>query len=196
MKRRVACIVEGQSERESVPLLLRRIYDAAGDLSEPDVRKSDVVRVPRSRLLRAGELERLVQRLARLVGPDGAILILIDADDDPACTLAPTLLSRAKTERPDRRISVVVAVREYEAWLLASARSLRGHCNLRDDLQPPEHPEHIRDAKSWLSKRMARGRYREVLDQPRLTARMALEEARTTRSFDKFWREIHGTILG
>ncbi|MFW5920462.1 MAG: DUF4276 family protein [Polyangiales bacterium] len=190
MSRRVACIVEGHGELESVPLLLRRIHAESPGLLQPDLKQSDVIRTPRSKLLRAGELERAVELAARRTGSEGAVLVLVDSNDKKPCVLGPKLLSRAKTARSDVRLSVVLAKKEYEAWFLAGARSLAGKAGFAPDLTPPPDPESIRDAKGWLAARRT-GKYREVIDQPRLTALLSLEEARAAPSFDKLWRDVH-----
>jgi hypothetical protein len=84
---------------------------------------------------------------------------------------------------------VVVAVREYEGWFLAAARSLAGQRGLPVGLEPPDGPERRANPKRWLDERMPGG-YSETLDQPALTALMALEEARQANSFDKFVRDV------
>jgi len=117
------------------------------------------------------------------------VLVLIDGDDDPACTLGQALLARAQIARPDRRVGVVLAVREYEAWFLAAAASLRGRRGLPDDLEVPASPEILRDAKGWLGARMPRG-YSPTADQPALTDLFDLELARGSPSFGKLVREL------
>jgi hypothetical protein len=88
-------------------------------------------------------------------------------------------------------IAVVLAKREYEAWFLAAAESLRGKRGLPDDLQPPDDPEAIQGAKEWLRARMPTDRkYGAVLDQPALTALFDMDAARRLGSFDKCYREI------
>ena len=180
-------VVEGHGEVQAAPLLVRRIaawvgHDSALAIPNP-------LRVHRSSVVKEGELERAVELVARQVGPDGAILVLLDADDDCAAALGPALLGRAKAARSDRRIGVVLAVSEYEAWFLAAAESLRGYRTLPDDLSSPAEPESIRGAKGWLDARMLDG-YAETIDQAKLTARFDLERARSARSFDKFLREV------
>jgi hypothetical protein len=103
--------------------------------------------VPKTKLLKAGELERTVELAARQTQDADAVLILIDADDDCPAQLALQLLSRAQARRRDRAMRVVLAKREYEAWFIAAAESLGGHRNLLPDLIPPDDPESIRDAK-------------------------------------------------
>ena len=123
-----------------------------------------------------------------MAGEGAAVLVLIDADDDCPAKLGPSLLRRLRGRLPDRPSAVVLAKREFEAWFLAAARSLRGCRGLAQDLGPPAHPEEIRGAKEWLARRM--GRYRPTLDQPALAAVMDLEEARRAPSFDKLWRDL------
>ncbi len=144
-------------------------------------------------LVVADKLEA-VRGMAGKVGNEGRVLVLLDADDDLPCVLGPRLLTQARARRKDRDISVVVATREYEAWFLAAAESLRGHRALPMDLASPAHPEGIRDAKGWLDERMPGG-YSETLDQPALTAMFDLALARRSDSFDKLFREV-GRLFG
>jgi hypothetical protein len=178
-------LVEGHGEYYAAPILVRRIAESLGVACA--VRS--VLRQPRSTIIKQGELERAVTLLGNKVGDGGAVLVLIDADDDQACVLGPELLKRARTARPDRRVGVVLAVREYEAWFLAAAESLRGRLGLPSDLESPSMPEGIRDAKGWLRERMPRG-YSPTADQPALTTLFDLEVARTSPSFDKLVREL------
>lgn len=191
--RTIACIVEGHGEVEAVPLLIRRI--AATLDAPPAVVVPPPLRVPKNRLLNPGELERTVEFAARKTGGRGAVLILLDADDDCPATLGPKLLERARRARSDLPIAVVLAHREFEAWFLAAATSLRGQRDLPADLQPPTNPEAIRGAKEWLAGRMSR-RYRETLDQPALTARFDLAVAIQAPSFAKCHREIVRLLTG
>jgi hypothetical protein len=101
----------------------------------------------------------------------------------------PTLLRRAEAARPDRKVSVVLAKRSYEAWLIAGAESLRGVRTLSVDLSPPADAEAVGGAKHWLDTRMTSG-YSETIDQAALTAAVDLVKARAAPSFDKFVRDI------
>ncbi|TMQ03270.1 MAG: DUF4276 family protein [Deltaproteobacteria bacterium] len=185
----VGLLVEGHGEVSSAPTLVRRVAEFLG--LHCAIRTA--LRVSRSALVKPRELERAVTLLGNKVGAGGAVLVLIDADDDAACTLGPELLRRARTARPDRRIGVVLAVREYEAWFLTAAASLRGKRGLPADLEPPPAAETIRDAKRWLAERMPRG-YSPTVDQPALTAMLDLEQARASPSFDKLVREVRALI--
>jgi hypothetical protein len=182
---RLGLLVEGHGEVQAAPILVRRVAESLGRscVVHP------VVRQPRTTLLKAGELERAVTLVGNKVGAGGAVLVMADADDDLACALGPQLLARAQSVRPDRRIGVVLAVREYEAWFLAAAASLRGRRGLPHDLEPPPAPEALRDAKGWLDRQMPRG-YSPTADQPALSQLFDLEQARALPSFAKLIREV------
>jgi hypothetical protein len=185
----LACIVEGHGECEAAPVLVRRI--AARLDPALLIRIPPPLRVPKSRLLKPGELERTVELAARKVGRAGAILILLDSDEDCPAEWGPMILQRAVAARGDLPVGVVLAKREFEAWFLAAAESLQGTRGLRGDLESPCDPEGIRGAKEWLSERMEGNRhYVETLDQPALAARFSIEEARRSASFDKCYREV------
>lgn len=192
-----ATIVEGHGEVIAVPLLLRRLAAQVAPARAVEVPKP--IRVNRAGLLKDGGLERYVQLAALNVGSaDGAIVVLIDADDDCPAQLAPKLVERAQAARPDAQVSIVLAKREFEAWFLASAASLRGRRGLPDDLEPPEDAEGPRDAKGWLQRRRTDGyAYSPTTDQPALAQAMSLPEARAgSPSFDKLWRKVEGHLAG
>ena len=188
---RLAAIVEGHGEVEAVPLLIRRIAQETEPGSTVDV--EPVLRVPASRLLKTGELERQIERAARKIGGRGGILILVDCDWSAGCPARDglALLERARGARPDIPISVVLAKREYEAWFIAAAESLRGRRGLAEDLIADPNPEDIRGAKEWISRHMPPNRsYAETIDQPALTAVFDMQAARYAASFDKCYLEI------
>ena len=142
-------------------------------------------------MLQPNELERVVELAARLAGPSGRILILLDADSDCPAQTAPELLRRANEARNDRTIRVVLAKTEYEAWFLAAADSIAGNCEIDTATTAPDDPESIAGAKEWLRQRMPAGRrYRETLHQSSLTAIFDLDAARNAPSFDKLWRDV------
>jgi hypothetical protein len=115
----------------------------------------------------------------------------LDCDDSCPADKGPELLKRAKKARGDLPISVVLAKREFEAWFLAAAESLRGQRGLTADLSAPMAPEGIRGAKEWLASQMSHGlSYSESSDQSALTAVFDLTAARRADSFDKCYREI------
>jgi len=188
----VACIVEGQGDRISIPIILRRIAEREGVL---DLRIVGPFRIQRYAIVRPGELERAVERAARSLGGQGGILLVLDADDDLPCELGPALARRAAAARADLRTAVVIANREKEAWYVAAVDSLRGQRGIPPDAAPPPDAEAIRGAKGWLGQSMGRA-YSEVTDQPALSALFDLDLARERApSFEKLWREAR-RLLG
>lgn len=186
-------IVEGQGEVQAVPVLLRRI--ASEICQRHDIEVLHPHRVPRGRMLARSspDLERAVELGARKVAQSaggGAIIVLLDADDDCPAEIGQQLLARI--ERADVQTSVVLAKREYEAWLLAGARSLTRHRSVSDAAVAPADPEGVRGAKAYLKRNvLARdAHYRETIDQPALTAVLDLAEARAAPSFDKLCRDL------
>ena len=193
-KAELASIVEGHGDARAVPVLIRRI---AGSLFPGlAVTASLVIRTPKSKLVKTGELERVVELAARKIGRPAGILIVIDADSDCPAELGPRLLRRAKEQRGDLPIAAVVAKHEFENWFIAAAESLRGVRALPHDLSAPDDPESIEAAKSWLTERMpARSPYSETIDQPALTATFDIQVARSAPSFDKVHRDIERLLL-
>lgn len=107
------------------------------------------------------------------------------------------MIRRAKVARPDLRVSIVLAHREYEAWFLAGAESLAGRRNLNPNLTAPANPEDMRDAKGWLGRQMIGSRrYSPARDQPALSKHLdlALAKARS-RSFRKLWKEVAAILV-
>ena len=184
----IGCIVEGKGEVEAVPILIRRV--ASSLYPELQVVTPHPIRVSRSKVIQEGELERVVELAAQNIGGRGAILIILDSDDDCPAQLGPELLCRARQVRSDLPIAVVLAKREFEAWFLAAADSLRSYKGLTNNLESPNNPEEIRGAKGWLKQRRDSRKYRETLDQPGFTARFDLNQARRADSFDKCYRDI------
>jgi hypothetical protein len=183
----VGAIVEGHGDCRALPILLRRIAQVLD--SSLDVTVPSPYRLPRGKAVKPDELARAVEFMARRAGSDAPLVVLLDADADCPRALAPMLKQRAIDQRSDRKISVVLAKREYEAWFLAAARSLRGQRGLPDDLEAPDNPEDVRSPKAWLNARMPQG-YSETLDQPALTAVFDLNEARSAPSFEKLIRDF------
>lgn len=188
---RIATIVEGHGEVEALPVLIRRI--AVEVDSALDAKIWPIIRVPADRLKKQGELERTVDLAARKLGGEGAVFILLDCDWDDGCPKwdAPVLLDRARSARPDVPVSLVLAYKEYEAWFIAAAESIRGKHRLSETLERVPEPEGIRGAKEWLNSRMPPNQpYVETIDQPALTHLFDMRAARRANSFDKCFREI------
>lgn len=183
----IACIVEGDGEVRALPVLLRRLAESRGIF---DIRIPAPIRVHRDQFIRRDEEFRRKLLLAAAKADGGAVLILLDADDDCPVHLAADLNRRALEVLGAVIVAVVVPQREYEAWFLAAAGSLAGKRGLQKDLVAPMGSDAVRDAKGWLSERMANGRYHEVSDQPAMSALLDIDEAlAASRSFRKFVKE-------
>ena len=189
---KIAAIVEGDGEVEAVPELIRRIHGEVSPGAPLEVGRP--VRVRRNRVLKAGELERYLDLAANLAGADGGILVLLDANGDCPAKLGPAILQRVRTARPDRRIEVVLANREYESWFIAAIESLQGQRNVAAAAAAPQDPETIRGAKEWLRDQMD-GTCSPTADQTALTALFDMGLARRrSPSFARMWRAT-GALL-
>jgi hypothetical protein len=195
MMRRWVCVVEGHGEALAMPILLRRI--AAWLFPQEHVDVVTPIRVQKDRFLQRPDEFNKFLLLARSkagqdgVGESGHVLVLLDADDDCPKERAAAILQSARLVVSDRKLSVVLANREFEAWFIASAASLNGVRGLTvrpgDEAADPEAP---RNAKGWMAIRMPTG-YGETTDQPAFAARMDLDMARArSRSFRKLCKEL------
>ena len=75
---RIVCVVEGHGEVFSVPIVLRRIAQVVRPGLRLDI--PSPLRQPKQRLLKEGELERAIELAASKAAPQGAVLVLLDAD--------------------------------------------------------------------------------------------------------------------
>lgn len=193
MVKRIVPIAEGHGEVEALPALVRRVL--AERLASPQVNVGKVIRQPRTRLVQPPDydvLKRTIELAARRGGPGCGILVVVDADDDCPRELVTKLRNAAEEVRPDVATRAVLANREFEAWLIAAATSLRTHRRVRDDAVPPADPEAIRDAKGHLQNAILRPgeTYSPSVDQVRFCSMMSLEEARRCRSYRKLEKDI------
>lgn len=170
--RQIVSIVEGQGDAIALPILLRRVLEAQGIPDAVQVLKPKFGRKGKAGLLRPGEIEREARRALNRAKGDARVLVLIDADDDCAATRGPELQRRLDDEFGAGVCAAVVAVREYENWLIADEATL--------------------DAKRTLSGQRTDGRsYRPTADQAPLTAHINVEIVREhCRSFRKLWSEV------
>jgi Domain of unknown function (DUF4276) len=164
-------VVEGHGETEALPVLLRRLRDEAGafaiDIGRP-------IRRHRSELVNEESL-RIAVRLALLQRDCGAVLVLLDGDEDCPATLGPQIQGWAQTEAGTTACAVVIAHREYEAWFVAAHESI------------VQEPEAIRDAKGRMVQLV--GSYLPTVDQPSHSAAMSLARAhQRSRSFRRLVR--------
>lgn len=190
--RLIVPIVEGHGEVASIRILLHRIWHEVLGSGLGLVVESPI-RLQRGRVTDAAELGRWLDYAAvRLRGSQaaGTVLLLFDADHDPACELAPRLLALARRCRADLDVACVLPTPEYETWFVAAAESLGSFLSLRASEPHLEAPELGRVGKQWVRERHP-SRYSETLDQPSMTAAMDLALCRSrSPSFDKLCREL------
>jgi hypothetical protein len=162
--RRLALIVEWHGEEKALPVLVRRILNE-------EVEGSPVVEVlrphclPRGRMVKPEHLGRAVALQSSRVAGVGGVLVVADADDDDPAVLAADITAASGAEHP----VPVIAVREYEAWLLAALPSLTSHRSVRTGASWEGDPESVRGAKERLSAAMVEP-YRETLHQASFSA--------------------------
>lgn len=191
-------VVEGHGEQGAVRILLTRTIQEL--LGGPHPVILPPIRQPRSKLVaRPRELQRAVSlgalklRQRRMEFDRGLVLLLLDADDDRPCELAPQLLAHAR--RDDVDTACVLATPEYETWFVAAAPSLSRYLVL--DEAPITDPETNGLKKAWIERRFVGSPYSPTIDQPRLTAAMDLAMCRAASpSFDKLCRELAVRLAG
>jgi hypothetical protein len=173
----LATIVEGDGDVAAVPLLLRNI--------KPDWFYPRPIRVKRQKIIHEREIHKYAA-LARANimerGLPGAVLMLLDADDDCPAELGPRLLGMLRAAISPYPCAVVLANRMFESWLLGG-RCIKGYT-------PPSSIElTVKSPKRIIKNQL--GQYRETVDQPRLVSRIDLVTARENcPSFDKLIRVI------
>ena len=185
-------VVEGHGDVRAVPVLLRRLIQEAQSWG---VGVGKPIRRPRSALATEEGIVRAVE-LARDKQDCGGILLLFDSDDDCPAELGPRVQEWARGASGDVPCAVCVAHREYEAWFLATADSLRGHKAMKPDAMPHPNPESPRGAKDELERRcMSVNDYKEMAHQAAFSGRMCLADAfRRCRSFRKLVASV-GTLM-
>ena len=183
-------IVEGHGELEAVPVLLRRLLTEAGIY---DIGVNSPIRQPKNKLLKPSGLERAI-KLSRMKENCRGILILFEDEDGCPAKIGPEINSWVSSYTGDMPYAVALAHREYEAWFLASIKSLRGKRGIRYNAEWPDDPEQKRDAKEAINRLMSRP-YRETLDQPALSDCFDLKEAyKRSRSF-RHLIKVFGELL-
>lgn len=169
-------IVEGQGEVQAVPALLHRLAQVTSPGTP--VRVNPPIRVKSGSFLSDPDYFRrhVSMAAAKAQQLGGHVLILLDSEDHCPARLGPELLRRAQEIRRDVSMGVFLAYREYETWFIAAAESLRGLAGLPANLEAPPEPERFRNAKGWLTERMARP-YDPILHQLEFTRVFDLEWA-------------------
>jgi len=181
----IAIVVEGHGDAAAIPTLIRRYLALQGHtgilVGKPLNAKN------RGKLLKAQELERFALLAAGEPGAVG-LLVVFDADRDPACELGPRSLSRI-AEVVNIPAKVCIAIRTYENWIMASAETvLEEGCPLAE----PEGKGAIHSVKKALKPRA----YVKPRDQPALSSSIDFDLARQRcPSFSRFLAAIDEMAL-
>ena len=197
---KIVPIVEGDGEVTAVPALLGRLLK--------EMERYDVyVGQPKNahgngNLTREGGIERFVA-LASVERDCGAVLVLLDAEDECAKDLAYKLAQRVMSSGTKFPVVIVCANRMYEAWFLASietiaGQSLGGRPGLPNGLQPPNNVETVGSAKGWLDRQFPPDRaYKETEDQEAMTRLLDFDLARQrSRSFRRLCHAVEQALAG
>jgi Domain of unknown function (DUF4276) len=192
--RTIVPIVEGDGEVQAFPVLLRRIAAARPQGSGFQVAKA--IRVRRDRFInRPDEMRRMMLLAAAKAGPQGRVIVLLDADDDCPADLGARLQSEVSALVSHISSAVVLANREYEAWFIAAAASIdgvRGFSSVGVDI---ERCELTRNAKGAMGRHMPGGHYSPISDQAAFSERLDLDQARThSRSFRKLLSSVDALL--
>lgn len=184
----VAPIVEGHGEIPAVRTLIGRI---GSELLNTYVEVAQPFRLDSAKMRKAEELAKAVRVQSARIRGKGGVLVLRDGDDsDINCPVALAKSLVPKTGLVTVPVEIVIARREYEAWFLAAAESLRSHPSIHGDARAPEDPESKRDAKTQLRGIMNES-YKETLHQAKFSAVMDLNlAAERSRSFRRMINAI------
>jgi hypothetical protein len=192
--RKLVCLGEGVSDCDSLPTLVLRVA-AHFEMVAPIV--LEPIRFKRDRLRKHGELNRLLGLARAKLRGQGAILILLDAEEDgcPA-KIGPDILRDAREICSDLPLAVVVAKPMFETWIVAGAEGLIEEHEIHPGPVPPAPEDNPKNPKRWLSERIRRSDgYAETADLQRLTGRFSIADARRRcASFDKLCRELAGLL--
>jgi hypothetical protein len=195
---KIVPIVEGSGEVEAVPKLLFKILHEMGRydvfIGEPINAKGC------ANLKKSGGLETFVG-YAHLQKDCSGILVLMDADEDCAKTLAEAFSARIRKTGARYPVVSVIAKYEYETWLLASVETIAGHeldgkSGLPGDLVCPENVEEFSGVKGWFTLRFPKGRpYKEPEDQPAMTRLLDIElVSQRSRSFRRLCHAVEEMV--
>lgn len=190
---KIVPIVEGPGEVSAVPTLLWKILI---ELGRYDVQ----IAQPKNahgcgNLTKPGGLEKFVAYSWR--EPDcGAVLILMDADEECPKELAEAFVERIRIMGAKHPVIIIFANCEYEAWFLASLETVCATLGLPVGLAYPGDAETKVGVKGWLSDQLPSGQaYKETIDQAAMTGVIDLALARErSRSFRRSCHAIEQAL--
>jgi hypothetical protein len=188
-------IVEGVGEESAAPSLVSRILKQI--FARHDVICSHVYNARgNGNLTRPNGVERFLNAARRQPNCRG-VIVLLDAEEaykDCPPSLACNFSKRAAALNLPFPVAIVCAVCEYESWFLYSDHVAEEY--LKPGIRYSGDPEQECSAKGWLERHMkAGGRYREVIDQKRMTSLLELEAIRDRSRSPRRMIDAVGEIL-
>ena len=195
---KIVPIVEGFGEIEAVPALLWKLLVEMGryDIQIEAAQNAHGCR----NLTIPGGVEKFVAN-AWTKRDCGAVLILMDAEEQCAMQLAADFSQRIFKMGVQFPVVTVIAKCEYEAWFLASLETISGkdfdrRPGLPKDLSYPDDVEARVGVKGWITRQLPEGRiYKETLDQVAMTRLIDLEKARQrSRSFRRLCHALEQAV--
>ncbi|MDN4615140.1 DUF4276 family protein [Leifsonia sp. F6_8S_P_1B] len=173
--------MEGHGEVLAMPSLVARVAREAYGRFDI-VPQHSPMRVKRGRFSpRFSDYERALQLVS--VAHE-SVLVVLDSDDDDPEQLASDLEARASECVSHRRVLVAPAVREFEAWFLASIDTMAGREAVKPDAQFQTNPELLKGPKNHFASLLINGVYSESVDQKRYASLIDVDTAtKRSRSF-------------
>jgi hypothetical protein len=164
----VAPIVEGYGDVDAIRVLIQRLA--------PELTVGRPVRQGKGKLVNRDGLKHAVHIAAANITERGAVLLVFDADDDCAKTLGPELSAWLSADFPHIVCRVVLAVREFEAWIVGG-----------DAAYGVDEPDRTENLEGRI--RDLHGAYKKTVDQPRHISRADFPRLRRlSRSFRRLDR--------
>jgi len=189
----IATIVEGQSEVDSIRVLLERLlYER---LQVSGIVIAEPFRVKRQRVVKENNLEKAIDTVLIDRKNVKGILVILDADKDCPSELGQDLFCRADNVT-NVAVDVVLPNRNFESWFLAGKSSLSCDQRFPDHIESYDSPECITATKTHLSDNMKDGySYESTIDQASFIRILDIEETReNSPSFDKMIRATEGLV--
>jgi hypothetical protein len=188
---KIISIVEGDGDKQAVPLLLRRLLETFHQRFdvEPSAKNAN----GSLNLLKQGGIEKFLAYCVK--DSADAVLILIDADGDCAIQRAAALAVRAEKMNLRIPVAIVCAKCEYEAWFLTSLAVLVEKGKLKPETTYEGDVEALRDVKKWLSAHMKPGSaYKETINQAAWTTyidfTLAHQRSRSFRRLENALKQL------
>jgi hypothetical protein len=204
MTQKLACIVEGHSERIGLKYLVNKTLQVLQPEANPWVCRTPVQlhrddfskSTAQGMVYGSSDLERNITIQHYAVRElNGGVLCLCDADKEDPTELETQLRNRFILHQATLKLEFVVVGRELEAWFLACASALAQHQQLPAGTQDvPEHQAPT-DCKGWLDARRPGGYRNTIHIEKLITAMNPQISLENSPSYRRFYEAIMRLIL-